>query len=120
MSIRVFVSAPYSDGDTAVNVRAAIDAADKLLENGFTPFLPHLFHFWHLIHPHDREEWMKLDMAWLRQCEALIRLPGNSPGADVEEQQAKRWGIPVYGSVTEFLLAMSGTVAHGSMIREER
>lgn len=118
--MRVFISGPYTLGDVALNVRRAITAGQRVLDAGHVPFVPHLFHFWHLLYPAPIQQWYDLDLIWLRQCEALIRVPGNSPGADVEEEQAKEWGIPVYGSVTEFLLAMSGTVAHGSMIREER
>ena len=34
------------------------------------------------------ETWMEYDLAWLGACEALLRLPGHSPGADREVRYA--------------------------------
>lgn len=82
-------------GDVATNVRAAMDAAEGLLRGGFAPYLPHLDHFWHLVHPHDYETWLALDFAWLAACDVLVRLPGDSPGADREVAEAEHLGILV-------------------------
>jgi len=94
--MRVFVSGPYTNGDVAVNVRTAILAANRLLRKGHIPFVPHLTHFWHLVVPHPYEDWLELDMEWLKVCDAVLRLPGESPGADVEVRLAESLGIPVY------------------------
>ena len=37
-----------------------------------------------------------MDFVWLRQCHAMIRLEGRSPGADREEEFAIAHGIPVF------------------------
>lgn len=92
---RVYVAGPYSGGDVAQNVARAMDIADDLLRGGFAPFCPHLSHFLHLHHPHDYETWMALDMAWLAACDVLVRIPGESPGADREVAEAEAIGIPV-------------------------
>jgi hypothetical protein len=73
----------------------------KLHTRGYRVFLPHLFAFWHTIHPHAREEWIELDLAWLARCDALLRVPGESPGADLEVRRAGELGIPVFGSIAE-------------------
>jgi hypothetical protein len=94
-ALRVYVASVMTEGDVAANVRAACDVADDLLRGGLVPYLPHLDHFWHLIHPHDYETWMALDFAWLAACDVLVRLPGASPGADREVAEAEHLGIIV-------------------------
>ena len=96
MNMRIYIAGPYTNGDVAVNVHRAIEAATSLLEAGHTPFLPHLTHFWHLVSPQDYEVWIKLDMAWLALCEAVLRLPGESVGADKECAWALANGLTVY------------------------
>ena len=100
---RVYVSGPITLGDLEENVNRAIDAADQLLRAGFHPFVPHLDAHWHARYPHEHHEWLALDMAWLPVCDALIRLPGPSAGADIEVQFAAEHGIPVYSSVEDLI-----------------
>jgi len=97
--MRIYVAGPYALGDVAQNVRQAIVAADVLLKAGHTPFLPHLFHFWHLVCPGPPDQWLKLDLTWLHLCEALVRLPGESAGADQEVALAQTLGMPVFFGV---------------------
>jgi len=93
--MKVYIAAPYTNGDTIQNVRRVIDFADSLASCGLVPFIPHLTHFWHFVHPHDIEFWYKYDLEWLRNCDVLIRLSGESKGADAEVELAKTLGIPV-------------------------
>lgn len=95
--MRVYVAGPYSQGDQAANVRAAIDAADKLAAAGHVPYIPHLTHFWHLVTPRPYQWWLDYDAQWLACCDAVLRLPGRSAGADEEVALAAELGIPVYG-----------------------
>lgn len=101
--MRVYIAAPYTIGDTAVNVRVAVMAADQLMRKGHAPFVPHLSHFWHMMYPHQYETWIWYTMEWLKVCGAVIRLPGESMGADGEVAWAKLKGVPVFDSVNEFL-----------------
>lgn len=103
--MRVYVAGPYTKGDVAVNVRNAILAGQELIEAGHAPFIPHLSHFQHLLVPGPYEQWIALDLVWLEVCEALIRLPGESDGADAEVRRATMLSLPVYASVEEFLSA---------------
>lgn len=98
--LRVYVAGPYTQGDTALNVRAAVYAGNLLAEFGHFPFIPHLSHFWHMMIPHeDKEFWMTQDIAWLAQCDVLLRLEGESEGADREVEMARVLGLPVFYSV---------------------
>lgn len=100
---RIYLSGPYTKGDPAVNTKNAIDAATELLDKGYAPFCPHLTHFWHIMHPHSWQEWMDYDMAWVEVCQALLRIPGESKGGDIEVARARELGIPVYFSLDELL-----------------
>lgn len=96
MKPKIYVAGPYTKGNVIQNIRRAIDAADFLLEWGFIPFVPHLTGFWDLISPHSYDTWMKYDSEWLKTCDAVWRLEGESDGADKEEVMALRIGIPVF------------------------
>jgi hypothetical protein len=93
---KVYVAGPYTKGDVAVNVRKAITAGEVLAQEGFIPFIPHLTHFWHLIHPHDVEYWYQYDMHWLECCDCLLRLDGDSKGADEEMRRMIELGRPCF------------------------
>lgn len=101
----VYVAGPLTKPSPAHNVKKAIDAADQLLALGFMPFVPHLSHLWDTVSPKDYEDWMRWDMAWLGRCDALLRLAGESSGADREVEQARTLGIPVFGDVFEIVAA---------------
>lgn len=94
--IRIYIAGPYTAGDVAVNVRHAIEAGDRVARWGAVPFIPHLSHFWHLLFPQPWEFWLTQDLQWLALCDAVLRLPGESHGADLEEAEAGRLGIPVF------------------------
>lgn len=101
--IKVYVAGPYTKGDVAQNVAKAIRAANDLVNLGFYPFVPHLTHFWHLICERPYEDWLRLDLAWIEDCHVILRLPGESSGADGEERFAAKKGIPVVHSIEELL-----------------
>ena len=101
--IRVYIASPYSTGNQADNVRRSMVAFQHLAEYGFAPFAPLLSHFQHLYFPRPYESWLDMDMEWLRQCDVLVRLPGDSSGADKEIADALRCNIPVYCIHEDFL-----------------
>lgn len=93
---KVYVAGPFSKGDQFVNVRRACDAAQDLRLLGFIPFNPLLSSLAHFAHPMSYEEHMSEDLAWLSVCDAVFRIPGESPGADREVFLARRLRIPVF------------------------
>ena len=99
--MRVYVSGPYSKGDVAINVKNAIVAADAVLAKGHIPFVPHLTHFWHFISPKPWEVWLRIDIEWVKCCDAVLRLPGESVGADREVEFAKSLGKVIYYDIKD-------------------
>jgi hypothetical protein len=99
--IRVYVAGPISLGDFILNIRRGIDAANDLKRLGFIPFCPFLDAFWQLVHHMDYEELLDQDFAWIEVCDAVFRMPGESPGADREVAHARKLGIPVYHSMAQ-------------------
>lgn len=85
------------------NLRQAIDAAHILLENNIAPFVPHLNFVIEMVYPKDYEVWMAMDFAIIERCDALLRLPGESKGADREVIFAQNRDIPVFTSITELV-----------------
>lgn len=97
--IKIYIASAYTKGDTAINVKAQIDAFAKLMDAGFAPFAPLYSHFQHLVHPRDYSKWMELDFEWIPVCDCLVRLPGESSGADKEVELAIKLGKPVFHSI---------------------
>ena len=102
LRLRVYIAGPYTIGDTILNIRAAIKAGDRVLKAGHIPFIPHTNMLWHLVCPHEAQVWYDWDLEWLMMCNAMIKLPGESVGADREECWARAWGKPIY-TLEEFL-----------------
>lgn len=95
--MRIYIAGPYTNGDIAQNVRNAImegDYVETVL--GHHVIIPHLTHFWHMLMPHNIEYWYEHDLRDLRTCDALLRLPGTSTGADREVEMAKKLGLTIY------------------------
>ena len=92
----IYVAGPYTSGDPIINTRKAIEAGEQLRAMGFVPFIPHLSLIWHLVNPHDVDFWYAYDKEWIERCDALVRLPGESKGADAEVKLALELGLPVF------------------------
>jgi hypothetical protein len=102
----VYVAGPYSKGDVGANVRRAYEAARALADAGLAAFVPHHTHFWHLLFPRPYEDWLDLDLAFLPCCDAVLRLPGASTGADNEVTRAESLGIPVFTDLDALIAAL--------------
>lgn len=99
--IKVYIASPYTLGDVAVNVRKSLDCAHELMNLGFAPFAPLLTHFQHLIHPRPAEDWYQWDNEWVAACDCLLRVPGESKGAEAEIKLAESLGKPVFYSIAD-------------------
>ena len=99
--MKVYVAGPYSTGDVMLNIRAAVEAADQLVARGHIPYVPHVTGMWHLVSPRPYQWWLSYDEVWLRCCDAVLRLEGESAGADAEVLLAKRLYMPVYYGIDE-------------------
>ena len=97
----IYVAAPYTHPDPVANTHKAIQVAEELVERGFMPLIPHLLLLWHIVSPHKEDFWYECGRELLRRCDGLLRIEGESKGADWEVELAKEWGIPVYYSISE-------------------
>ena len=73
------------------------------MKAGHAPFIPHLTHYVDIDHgaEFDYDTYLRWDIEWLKQCQGVLRLPGDSPGADREEGIARLYGLPVWYSLEE-------------------
>jgi hypothetical protein len=99
MRAKVYIAGPYTKGDVAINVRTAIAVANELADLGFAPYVPHFTHFWHMLYPRPYDFWLNLDNEFLPDCDAVLRIAGESNGADKEVALAKKLGLPVFHSI---------------------
>lgn len=114
--IRVYIAGPISKGDLATNINQATQAFLDLAAAGFAPMCPHWSAYSGpaMRHPvsgmvyaiagatpnqMQHADWLAVDLAWVQAADAVLRLPGESAGADQETNEAERLGIPVFDSV---------------------
>ena len=102
---RIYVAGPITKGDYPTNIRKAIDAGIELLECGYSPYIPHLDMLLVLVKPMRFETLIKWDLDWLILCDGVLRLPGESKGADIEIAFAKENHIPVFYSISELVVS---------------
>lgn len=98
--IKVFISSPYT-GNEEENVHIQQECANVLINLGYCPFIPLLYHYQEAKYPQPYEVWLDLCKAWISSCSIVLRLPGNSSGADREVAHAQKLGIPVVYSIEE-------------------
>lgn len=107
MAFHVYIAGPYSyvttqtglRPDVEGNTKRAIKWARKLLKLGYLPFVPHLFHYLDF-RQDDWEFWVTTaGYAWIEKCDAVLRIPGYSEGADREELYAESREIPVFYTI---------------------
>lgn len=69
---RIYIMGPYSNGDQVLNVRDALRTANDVIHANGVPFIPHLFHFWHLHSPQPKSFWMRIDFQMMHACHAIV------------------------------------------------
>ena len=107
--ICVYIASPYTHGWMPTMIKLQIETADKLIDNGYIPYTPLLTHFQEIYTQRPEHVWLKIDFAFLKKCNAVLRLrPVDkngkeipSEGADQEVQLALENNIPVFYSVEE-------------------
>lgn len=102
--LRVYIAGPLSgSGDREANVKNAIVAGKVCIQNGLAPLIPHLTHY---VDPDDsltHQVWLAVDLPWVSVADALLRLPGQSKGADMEVERANEAGVPIFYSMHDLL-----------------
>lgn len=93
----VYVAGPIT-GDPWGCVRRAVGAARSLDPLGFDAYLPQLSILHEIVDPQPYQHWIAHGLNMVSRCDGLIRLSGESPGAELEVEHAKELGLPVIGS----------------------
>ena len=101
--IKVYIASPYSIGNKGENVRRSVAIAHELRRYRLCPFTPLLSHYANQITPESYDTWLREDLEWLKCCDAVFRLSGESAGADKEEILAKRLNIPLFKEIVDLL-----------------
>lgn len=124
---RVYIAGPISKGDLLHNIRQADEAFRLLVLAGFAPFNPMWSAFsgsaqramqfaggnvvigvatqnggLRLSH----SDWLGTDLPWVEVAHAVLRLPGESNGADMETAHAIAHGIPVFIDINTLIEAL--------------
>ena len=100
----IYIAGPYMHPDPVENTHKTIRIADDLQSNGLiTAYVPHLSLLWHMVVPHDAAHWYDYDLSILARCDALLRIPGKSQGADDEVRFAYCHRIPVFYETSTLL-----------------
>ncbi len=98
----VYIAGPYSRPDPEENTERILVLAMRLYEQGrIVPLVPHLTHFWNLAIPRPTTFWYEYDFHLLRRCDAVLRVSGESFGADGETHLARELGLPVFEDADE-------------------
>ena len=104
---RVYIASPYTKGDPKRNVLRQIEAAEYIVKMcpGISCYLPLLNHYWHRYYAHDWEFWMGQVTPWIMCSHALLRLWGESVGADKEVELARQWAVPAFFTIPDLITA---------------
>jgi hypothetical protein len=97
----VYIAGPISKGGTLLNVHRACGVWAYLQKCGIVATCPHWSALQDMICPLPWDEWIAYDMHLIPLHKCVLRLPGESAGADRETAEAARLGIPVFHSVVE-------------------
>jgi len=101
MRYKVYIASPYTKGDQVENVNIQMDMYSELIDLNYLPFAPLYTHYIHVRNHKSYDTWMAADYHWIETCDILLRLPGESGGADLEVAHAEKMGIPVFYSLEE-------------------
>jgi nucleoside 2-deoxyribosyltransferase len=106
----IFLAAPYQGTGTHdhtsyfaihANISRVHAMALALARLGYGFFAPHVHSAHNEVIAPDvpAAYWYELDLHFLHACDAVLRLPGDSRGADAECREAAKSGIPVYDTL---------------------
>ncbi len=106
--IRVYIAGPMTNGGKGYDMKSVTDAIKvylRLVELGFVPYCPQFTMFCDFLEPGrvPYESWLELDHCYIDDCDAILRMPGESKGADRECEYAEACGTPVFTGIGEFL-----------------
>lgn len=93
----IYLSGPITKGNRNQHFYRSCEAQRVLMAAGYAVVNPMLSivmpSAWQADMPH--EQWLKMDLAIIERCDMIVRLPGESIGADMETDHAILRGLPV-------------------------
>ncbi len=97
----IYISGPITHGDREHNFRQAADAHKALMLRGFAVInpIPSMLIPGAIDIPH--KVWIASDLPAVLASKAVYRLPGFSPGSDIECEFAAKHDIPIYFDAEE-------------------
>lgn len=111
----LYIAGPISKGDLRANIRQACEAGIRLMKHGVAVHVPHLTCYMGQVYRGDGaipevlpsgtviEDWYQMSLVEVRRCDGVLRLPGQSSGSDMEVDEARGMGKPIFHSVDEVL-----------------
>ena len=94
---RAYIAGPItSSGSLHENIHNGIKVGEMSRDLGIHPFIPHLYDFTKIVTGKDIdwEKMLQMDENFIRVCDLIIALPGDSKGKEREIAFAKARGIP--------------------------
>lgn len=96
MRSTLYIAGPYTHPDPVENTHRACRVATIVYEQtDWVPYVPHVSLVHHLVTPRPPEWWYEFDLHHLAKCDGIVRLPGESHGADREMEVARSLGIRI-------------------------
>jgi len=97
----VFIAGPMSTaGEPGENLSLAVNVAARLVAEGFLVIVPQLSWIMHAIAPGvSAAQWARHSLIWASRADVILRLPGESRGADAEVARAQKLGARIYYSI---------------------
>jgi hypothetical protein len=99
----VYIAGPMTLGDSFGHVGHACRVWIQLWRAGFFPIAPQWSAVQAMVSPLTLEEWMEYDLPLVRASAAVLRIPGESRGADIECQEARHHRIPIYHTIDSLI-----------------
>lgn len=91
----VYLSGPLSKGDRSLNVFQFMQAHELLMDAGFAVYNPGLTAMLPWAWEKKHEDWIASDLPLVEKSDFVLRLPGESVGADMETDHALKHNILV-------------------------
>lgn len=102
---KLYLSGPISNGGTLsqgqqwCNAIQAMAIATDLSKGGIWVHVPHLTVLFDLMGGRSWEEWLGHDYPLVGLCDGILRLPGESKGANLEVKWAREAGKDIFYNV---------------------
>jgi len=113
----VYVAGPLGDPPALAHVAMAQRAATAVRGFGHVAIVPHLSAYEDAVEPRPRRAWLDDDLEIVSRCDVVLRLPGDSPGADEEVAHAEALGIPWVRHPEDIRAAYDARHAHRAAAR---